>query len=138
MSEAHVESIRRIFDAWGRGDFRVGADLYDPHVLLVIRPEFPEAGVYRGPAEIRRYTKQLLAAWDAFAIAGEEFISAGDSVVVGVRQHGTGAGSGLATELRYFQVWTFRGKSVIRIESVRERSEALEAVGREDRLPGAR
>jgi hypothetical protein len=31
--------------------------------------------------------------------------------------------------MRYFQVWTFRGASVIRIESVIERADALEAAG---------
>jgi hypothetical protein len=46
-----------------------------------------------------------------------------------VTQIGTGEGSGAATELRYFHVWTFRGTSVVRWESVRERAEALELVG---------
>jgi hypothetical protein len=31
--------------------------------------------------------------------------------------------------MRYYQVWTLRGSSVIRIESIRKREEALEAVG---------
>jgi hypothetical protein len=50
-------------------------------------------------------------------------------VVVQVRQRGVGTSSGVATEDRYFQVWTFRGDAIIRIESIRERDEALEAVG---------
>ena len=32
-------------------------------------------------------------------------------------------------DMRYFQVWTFRGGAVIRLESVRAREEALEAAG---------
>ncbi len=121
--------MRRIFDGWGRGDLRAGVEHFDPHVLLVLRPEFPEAGTYCGPDEIRGYTKQLLSAWDEFAMAGEEFIEAGDSVVVSVRQHGTGAESAVPVEHRYYQVWTFRGRAVIRIESVWDRAEALDAVG---------
>jgi hypothetical protein len=31
--------------------------------------------------------------------------------------------------MRYFQVWTFRGGRVIRIESVKHRRDALRAVG---------
>jgi hypothetical protein len=31
--------------------------------------------------------------------------------------------------MRYYQVWTFRGPSVIRIESIREREDALLAAG---------
>jgi ketosteroid isomerase-like protein len=129
MSQEKVEIVRRIFEGWGRGDFRVGVELYDPYVLLVIRSEFPDAGAYCGPAEIRKYTRQLLSAWEGFAISGEEFSAAGDSVVVRVHQQGTGIESGAPAELRYFQVWTFRGKSVIRIESIRQRAEALEAAG---------
>lgn len=129
MSRENVEAVRRVYEGWGRGDLRVPAGLYDPHVLLVLRPEFPDAGAYCGPGEIREYTHQLLAAWENFAISGEDFLEAGDSVVVSVRQHGTGVGSGVPTDFRYFQVWTFRGASVIRIESIRDRDGALQAVG---------
>jgi hypothetical protein len=71
----------------------------------------------------------LLPEWEGLAIAGDEFLDAGDSVVVHVDQRGTGRQSRAFGELRYFQVWTFRGTSVIRIESVMERAEALEAAG---------
>jgi len=37
--------------------------------------------------------------------------------------------SGAPSELRYFQVWTFRGEMVIRIDALLTRAEALEAVG---------
>ena len=62
-------------------------------------------------------------------IEGEEFVDARDSVVVRVDQRGTGPQSGAPGHLRYFQIWTFRGASVIRIESVMERADALEAAG---------
>jgi len=46
------------------------------------------------------------------------------------RQRGTGRESGLVAELeQQFQVWTFRGRPVIRFEAFRERAEALDAVG---------
>ena len=64
--------------------------------------------------------------------SGEEFIDAGDSVVVRVNQQATGPESRAPVGMRYYQIWTFRGKSVIRIESVRERPDALEAVGLSD------
>ena len=129
MSQENLEVVRRVYEGWGRGDFRVPERLYDPYVLLVLRPEFPDSGAYCGAGEIRGYMQQLLTAWDGFAISGEEFINVGDSVVVGVRQQGTGTGSGASTGFHYFQVWTFRGASVIRIESIRTRAEALEAAG---------
>jgi len=129
MSQEKVEVTRRIFDDWGRGKFRAGTELFDPHVLLVLRPDFPEAGVYLGSKEIATYTRDLLASWADFAMEAEDFFDAGDSVVVQIRQRGVGLTSGAVTELRYFQVWTFRGDAIIRIESILEREKALEAVG---------
>jgi ketosteroid isomerase-like protein len=40
-----------------------------------------------------------------------------------------GSESGAPTDLRYYQVWSFRGGKVIRLENFRERAEALEAAG---------
>ena len=129
MSRERVEVIRHIYDEFGRGNFRAPAPLFDEHALLVLRQRFPDAGVYVGPEAIAQYTRDLLKGWADFTIEGEEFIDAGDSVVVQVCQRGAGATSRAMTELRYYQVWTFRGESIIRIESISERDEALAAVG---------
>jgi ketosteroid isomerase-like protein len=59
----------------------------------------------------------------------EELVEARDTVLVSVRQSGVGRASGVPAELRYFTLWSFRGGKVIRIESFRQRSEALEAAG---------
>ena len=126
MPRDRVETVRRIYDSWGRGDFRAGTDLYDLHIQFILGPGFPDPGVYSGPEEIRRYTQDdFLADLEGAAIAGEEFIEAGDSVVDRENQSATGAG----VAMRYYQVWTLRGDSVIRIESFRERAEALAAAG---------
>ncbi len=54
---------------------------------------------------------------------------AGSSVIASVRKRGVGSESGAETEFRYFQVWSFRGHRVIRLENFRERSDALDAAG---------
>jgi uncharacterized protein len=109
-------------------------DLFDSHVLLVLRPEFgpdfPAAGTYVGPEAIAAYTRDsLLRTWSDFTMEAEEIVPVGESVLVGVRQRGIGRTSGVPTEARYFTLWTFRGPRVIRIESFRQRAEALEAAG---------
>ncbi len=129
MSRQHVDTMRRIYADWGEGNFHSGVELFDPHVMLVLRPEFPDAGVYVGPEQIAGYMRDLFTALARFAIEGESFVDAGDTVLVGVRQRGIGPASQAETEIRYFQAWTFRGEAVIRIESIRERAQALEAVG---------
>ncbi len=130
MSERNVEIVRRIYEGWARGDFTAGVELYDPHILLVLRPEFPDPGTYHGPEGIRGYMRDhFLADFEDAQIVGEEFIDAGDSVVVRISQRAIGPASGAPVEMSYYNVWTLRGGSVIRIESISGREEALEAVG---------
>ena len=127
-----MEIVRQVYERWARGDFRAGTELFDPWVVLVLRPEFPEAGAYLGLEGIRGYMRRFLEGWDHAVIEGEEFMAAGESVVVQVHQQASGQKSGVPVDMRYFQVWTLRGGAVIRIENIREREEALEAVGRQD------
>jgi len=134
MSQENMETVRAIYERFGEGDFRASADLLDAHVVLVLGPEFgpdfPGGGTYLGAEGVTAYTRDnLLGPWADFTMEAEEILAAGDSVLVEVRQRGVGRTSGVPTELRYFTVWSFRGRKVIRIESFRERAEALEAVG---------
>jgi ketosteroid isomerase-like protein len=129
MSGENVEIVRGIFERWGQGDFRAGTDLFDPHVVLVLRPGFPDAGAYVGAEGVAGYMRGFLEPWTHVTMEAEEVVEAGDSVLVGVRQRGVGDASGVPTELRYFQLFTFRGGRLIRLESIRERAEALEAAG---------
>jgi ketosteroid isomerase-like protein len=129
MSQEKVDTVRATYEQWGNGTFQGTEDIYDEHVLLVMRPQFPDAGVYVGVDEVAKYTRGFLEPWTHIAIEAEELIDAGDTVIAAVRQHGAGTESGAATEFRYFQVWTFRGPKVVRLENFRERAEALEAAG---------
>jgi ketosteroid isomerase-like protein len=132
MPETNVEIVRQVYERWARGDFRGGTEIFDPWVVLVMRPEFPDAGAYLGLEKISAYMRRFLEGWDHAVIEGEEFIAAGESVVVQVHQQASGLKSGVPVDMRYFQVWTLRGGAVIRIENVKGREEALEAVGRQD------
>jgi ketosteroid isomerase-like protein len=129
VTHDHVDVIRAVYERWAEGDFTAGFELYDPHVVLIQGPEFPEAGTYLGPQAITGYMRHFLSSWERITIAAEEIIEAGDSVVVKVLQRGSGTGSGAVTELPYFHVWTFRGDKVVRWENFRERARAMEAVG---------
>lgn len=129
MSQENLEAVRAVYERWSEGDFRASVDLFDPQVVLVLGQEFPDAGTRLGIEAIASYTRGLLEPWTQFTIEAEEIIPAGDSVLVAVRQRGVGSASGVSTELQYFMLWSFRGSSVIRLESLRERAQALEAAG---------
>ena len=95
-------------------------------------PDLPDPGTYLGLEALAAYTRGFLEPWSSITIEAEEIIPAGDTVIVALRQHGAGDASGAVTEFRYFQLWTFRGGKAIRIESIRDRAEALEAAGLSD------
>jgi ketosteroid isomerase-like protein len=129
MSQENVEIVRAVYERWSEGDFRAHVYLLDPHVVLVLGPDFPNAGMHSGIEAVAAYTRDLLEPWTHFTMEAEELVGAGDSVLVGVHQRGVGIGSGVPTVLHYFTLWTFRGSKVIHLESFRGRTEALEAAG---------
>ena len=129
MSRANVEAVRKVYERWGAGDFRASVDLFHPDVTFVLRPEFPDAGRYRGLAEIAAYTRGFLEPWTRITIEAEELIDAGNCVIAAVRQRGVGVESGVETEFPYFQVWTLEGGKAVRLENVRQRGEAFEVAG---------
>ena len=129
MAQDRVEIVRSIYERWGQGDFTGGFDLLDPNVVFVIGLGFPDAGNYLGKDAVAKYTRGFLEPWTHITIEADELLPGGDTVVASVVQRGVGDASGVETELPYFQLWTFRGDRVIRLENFRERAEALKAAG---------
>jgi ketosteroid isomerase-like protein len=132
MAEGNIETVRRIFDGWAKGDFSVGADALDPHVTVVVRPPFIEFGVFHGPEGIREWFLVFLEQFERMTMEATDLRAVGDTVVVEVLQRGEGKASGIDMELSFFMLFTFRGAMIVRIETVMAEAEALEAVG----LPG--
>jgi ketosteroid isomerase-like protein len=88
MSQENVDTLRAVYDEWGRGHFRAGGELFDAHTVCVVDQESPEPGRYVGPAEIAAWMRVQLAHLETLTVAAQELIEAGDSVVV----RGTPAG----------------------------------------------
>ena len=130
MSERtdHVEALGALYECWARGDFSYRLE-FDEHAVLVNHPELDALGPFVGPKAITEYTRTMLEVWTDFTVEAEEIVAASYSVVARVLQRGTGRASGVKTELRYFMVWSFRGRKVIRFESFRDQADAYEAAG---------
>jgi ketosteroid isomerase-like protein len=76
-----------------------------------------------------RYAERWLEAWDEYRVIPEEFLDAGDQVVVIYRAVGRGKGSGIAVERRNAPLWTFRDGRAVALEIFATPEEALEAAG---------
>jgi ketosteroid isomerase-like protein len=138
MSEEHVEVVRRIFEAWALADWSIGNDYYDQHVVFVISPDFPAFGVYYGFDQVRAYWRDFLEQFERTTLEAERLQAAGDTVLARVVQYAKGRASGIEGDIPFFMLFTFRADKIVRVESMIEEAQALEAAGltEQDARPG--
>ena len=129
MSQENVETLRGIYAGWEKGDFTDGLSIFERNVTLVIDAATLDGGVFVGEEGVRRYMTRFLQAWKSLTVAAKAFRERGDTVLVEVEQTGIGQDSGVPVDTTYFQLWTFRGEKVIRLETILSEAEALEATG---------
>jgi len=128
VSQENVETVEAVYANWSQGEFRTLSH-FDPQAVLVLHSPLPDAGDYPGVEAIKKYTRDFLEPWSELTISADEITEAGDRVLVSVIQRGVGGGSGIATELRYFHVWSLRDGRVVRLESIQDEAQAHEAAG---------
>jgi ketosteroid isomerase-like protein len=129
MSQETVELVRRANDAFRRGDWATLEANADTHVLVRADSSWPEQYIYGRDALIGWYR----SGWESLGpdVRIEEILDLGDRALVRNCWTVHGQHSGLAGELRWSEIVTFReGRSVF-IEMFLEHGHALEAVGRE-------
>ncbi len=129
MSLENADFVKGVYGEWSKGNFAAGTPAYDENILLVVRPEFADPGVFTGVDAVHGYMRAFLEPWTILTIEGTDLREVGDSVLVRVVQRGVGRSSGAQTDLSYHQVWTLRGGKVIRIDVILDEKDALEAVG---------
>jgi ketosteroid isomerase-like protein len=125
MSRKNVEVVRSFTEAYLRGD-HVGALSYlASDVFYEVGQELPA----RRPDELLAMWKRWEAEWERIELIPEEYLDAGDQVMVAVRYSGRGRASGIELEDRLFEVHTLRDGKIARKRDFKTRSEALEAAG---------
>ena len=68
-------------------------------------------------------------AWDGWELEVEDYLDAGERVVVILNQRGRSKATGIPVDMRFAQVWTLREGQAIRMQMYASVDEALEAVG---------
>jgi len=131
MSQENVEVVREAFEAFQGGDLEKTAQLVDPEV------EFhgtvgglQEGQIAHGQPQIdQTFEAEDLEAWEERRLDPEEFIDAGDNVVVLLHEYRRGRGSGIELEAETAVVVAVSGGRVVRIQGYMDRHAALEAAG---------
>ena len=108
MSRQNVDLIRGIYDAFGAGDVPGVLGRMSPDIEWNEAESFPYAdgNPYRGPdAILGGVFARLGGEWEGFAAVPEEFLDAGDSVVVLGRYRGTCKATGEPVDAQMAHVW---------------------------------
>lgn len=128
-SRGNAEVVRRLFDAQARNDLDTIRELYDPGIQWDdVSGLWGDWGARRGRDGIRDAFSSWFEAFEDVTFTAEDFLEAGEHVVVVTRIRGRGRGSGLEVDQRITLLWTLSDGRVTRVAGYRDRSEALEAV----------
>ena len=134
MSQENVELVREGYATFFRGD--VNAVLawggLDPQIEVRAAETFPGEVSYHGYAGFLAYMERWMESWEEYEVIPEEFIDAGNRVVVVYRALGRGQDSGVEVAMRRAHVWTIRDGKAVRWEIFAHPAEALKAAGLSD------
>ena len=126
MSQENVETLRRDYELFvATGEIRVPPDL----VWDVTKLGWPGQQIYSGREGANRFNAEWTEAWDDWEFAPEDYIDAGEDVVVVVNQRGRSKATGIPVDMRFAQVWSFRDGRAVRMRMYASVEEALEAAG---------
>jgi ketosteroid isomerase-like protein len=99
MSQENVAVTRRVFEAHDRRDWDAVYSFYGPDIVWEdVDGIWGDWGTARGVDGVRAAWRRWLGAIERPGFTAEEFLEAGDEVLVRVRMSGRGRGSGVEVE----------------------------------------
>ena len=127
MSQGNVEIVRCFLEAWKAGDLEAALALFDDKLLTRRLTPLPDSAIGHGGQGMLDAAAGWLGVFGKFTMQGEEFIDAGDHVVVRVAQEGGGDASRAPMTGRFWFVFGVRDRKVVAFDIYLTRKKALEA-----------
>jgi ketosteroid isomerase-like protein len=93
--------------------------------------DIPDSRDYRGKQGFLRWLQDWGEAWDDWTIEPQEFLDAGDKVVIVFRMKARGRASGLEIDRNDALVYEFRGGKIVALDYYNSREQALATAGLE-------
>jgi ketosteroid isomerase-like protein len=127
MSTENVDFVRLRFErfiAAGEVDWDTlheDVEVYDHDI--------PDRGEYRGHAGFGRWLREWGDAWAEWSLDPEEFIDAGDRVIIVAHMRAKGRGSGVEVDRQDALVYELRDGKIGRVDYYNNKVQALAAVG---------
>ena len=127
MAQADIEVIKRSSDAFYSGDLEGAAALVAEGATFY--RDVPDASEYHGFEGFLTATAEWLEGFEDHSIEPQDYVDAGDRVLVRVIQRGRGKESGVPLAEDWWFVYTVRDGKIARLEIYAEPAKAYEAAG---------
>jgi hypothetical protein len=136
MSQENVQIVRDVMALRERvresGEPPLHSELIAPDAEIDMSRRVFNPASYHGIDGWARLNDEIREVWEEFRVVPQQFIDAGDRVVVIETIHARGRGSGVLLDTRRSAaIWTLRDGQVTRVQIGFDPQEALEAVGLE-------
>lgn len=132
MSQENLDLIRSIYDAFAVGDVPGVVSRMSSDIVWNEAENFPYAdgNPYEGPqAILAGVFARLGSEWDGFAAVPEEFLDAGDTIVVLGRYRGTCKATGKAMDAQLAHVWRVSDGKATRFQQYTDTLQAARVTG---------
>ena len=130
MAQADVELVRRVYDAFARGDVDAVFGAMSPDIEWDESPGMPYGGVYHGrDAIVANVFGPILADVEAFTANPDEILALDEVRVIARGRHG-GTGAAGPVDARFVHIWTVADGKVSRYEQLADTRKFCDAVGR--------
>jgi ketosteroid isomerase-like protein len=129
MSQENVEIVRRMHEAFDRGDADGALAFFDPEVVADHSARFGGA-IGHGREELRRIISEWVGAFSEFRAEIVEIRDLGGGLVLLLTAHrGRGRGSGVEVTDRFAVLYEMRDATITRMTLFLTTDEALQAAG---------
>lgn len=106
----NLNVVQGVYEAFAEGNIPGVLGILNPDIAWTEAEGFPYGGTYIGPnAVLENVFMRLGTEWDGFAAVPDEFIDAGDTVVVLGKYSGTYKATGKGFQANFAHVWKMQG-----------------------------
>lgn len=131
MSEANVNTVRGMYEAFGRGDIAAVLGALDRDVEWLEAESFIYAdnNPYVGPnAVLEGVFMRIVADFDGFAVTPKELHDAGDTVIAEGHYSGTYKKNGRNVRSQFAHFFTFRDGKIVKFQQYTDTAQFQQAV----------
>jgi ketosteroid isomerase-like protein len=130
-----VVTLRAAYQAFNEGGVEAFLERLAPEFQLRDRDSSPDREETRyGKEGIKELFASYMEAFDALSLEPQEFIDAGDQIVVSLHQRVRGKGSGAEVVGHIAHCWTMRGEKPFRLRIFGDKESALRALSAEGHI----